>query len=118
MYGPLSEADPDPPFAKDLERIIREDPHARILKAVDEESGRIVGWSLWSIYTTPEAHAKAEAEARERAATPPATSLCPALYLDFHELKARIRERWIGGKPAASKLRYERILVRQVGEAD
>ncbi|RHZ47215.1 hypothetical protein CDV55_101469 [Aspergillus turcosus] len=103
MYGPLTQE--DPPFATDLEKIIREDPHAQILKAVDE-SGRIVGWSWWSIYADAEAHANAEAEARKRFATPPATSLCPAVYLDFQDLRARMRERWIGGRAVA------------VGEAD
>ncbi|KAF7121808.1 hypothetical protein CNMCM5793_009361 [Aspergillus hiratsukae] len=81
MYGALSHEDPDPPFAADLQRIIREDAHAQILKAVDEHSGRIVGWAWWSIYRDAKAHAKAEEEGRERVSSPPTRSLCPVLQV-------------------------------------
>lgn len=99
MYGPLTQE--DPPFATDLEKIIQEDPHAQILKAVDEQSGQIVGWSWWSIYRDSKAHANAEPEARKRGTTPLSTSLCPRVYLDFQDLRARMREKWIGGRAVA-----------------
>ncbi|GFF59828.1 puromycin N-acetyltransferase [Aspergillus udagawae] len=99
MYGPLTQE--DPPFATDLEKMIRDDPHSQVTKAIDDESGQIVGWSLWNIYRDAEAHAKSDEEARKRAATPPATSLCPQLYLDYQALKASMRAKWIGGRPAA-----------------
>jgi hypothetical protein len=102
MYGPLTQE--DPPFATDLEKMISDDPHSQVTKAIDDESGQIVGWSLWNIYRDAEAHAKADEEARKRAATPPATSLCPQVYLDYQALKARMRAKWIGGRPAASEL--------------
>ncbi|KAF7169062.1 hypothetical protein CNMCM5623_001894 [Aspergillus felis] len=99
MYGPLTQD--DPPFANDLEKIIRDDPHAQIIKAIDDESGEVVGWSLWNFYPDAEAHAKADEEARKRSSTPPATSLCPQVYSDYQNFKARIRAKWIGGKAAA-----------------
>ncbi|PKX90130.1 uncharacterized protein P174DRAFT_377732, partial [Aspergillus novofumigatus IBT 16806] len=99
MYGPLTQD--DPPFATDLQKIIADDPHARITKAVDTESGRIVGWSWWCIYPDAEAHATAAEEARKRGTIPPATSLCPRLYLDYQDLKARMREKWIGIRAVA-----------------
>ncbi|GIK06678.1 hypothetical protein Aspvir_002328 [Aspergillus viridinutans] len=99
MYGPLTQD--DPPFATDLEQAIRDDPHVQITKAIDAESGQIVGWSWWSIYRDSEAYAKAVEEARKRGTTPPATSLCPQVYLDFQDLKARMRAKWIGGRAVA-----------------
>ncbi|RHZ59241.1 uncharacterized protein CDV56_101179 [Aspergillus thermomutatus] len=99
MYGPLTQD--DPPFAADLEQIIRDSPNAQILKAVDDESGRIVGWSWWSIYRDAEAHAKAEQEAVKWETTPPTTSICPQAYLDYHGLKSKMRAKWIGGRPVA-----------------
>ncbi|GAQ12171.1 hypothetical protein ALT_9492 [Aspergillus lentulus] len=99
MYGPLTQD--DPPFANDLQKIIADDPHSRITKAIDTQSGQIVGWSMWSIYPDAEALATAAEEARKRATTPPASSLCPQLYLDYQELKARLREKWIGGRAVA-----------------
>ncbi|KAH2927247.1 hypothetical protein KXW73_008785 [Aspergillus fumigatus] len=98
MYGPLTQN--DPPFANDLRQIIADDPHSRITKAIDTESGQIVAWSWWSIYPDAEAHASAAEVARERWTTPPPTSLCPRLYLDFQDMKARMREKWIGGRAA------------------
>ncbi|GIJ90943.1 hypothetical protein Asppvi_009908 [Aspergillus pseudoviridinutans] len=99
MYGPLTQD--DPPFATDLEKIIRDDPHAQTIKAIDDETGQVVGWSLWDFYPDAEAQAKADEEARKRSSTPPATSLCPQVYLDYQHLKAKIRAKWIGGRAAA-----------------
>ncbi|KAE8398010.1 acyl-CoA N-acyltransferase [Aspergillus pseudonomiae] len=61
MYGPREENAVG--LAQDLEKVICENPHARFQKAVDDESGRIVGWSWWVIYRDAEAHIKAEQEA-------------------------------------------------------
>jgi GNAT superfamily N-acetyltransferase len=102
MYGPLTQN--DTPFANDLQKIIADDPYSRITKAIDTASGQIVAWSWWSLYPDAEAHATAAEEARKRGTNPPAASLCPRLYLDYQDLKARMREKWIGGRPVASKL--------------
>ncbi|KAF4211423.1 hypothetical protein CNMCM5878_002633 [Aspergillus fumigatiaffinis] len=99
MYGPLTQN--DTPFANDLQKIIADDPYSRITKAIDTASGQIVAWSWWSLYPDAEAHATEAEEARKRGTNPPAASLCPRLYLDYQDLKARMREKWIGGRPVA-----------------
>ncbi|GIC86143.1 GNAT family N-acetyltransferase [Aspergillus udagawae] len=99
MYGPLTME--DPLFVGDLEQTIRDDPHAQLMKAVDDESNQIVGWSWWSIYQDAVAHAKAEHEAHERHTTPPPNSICPQAYFDYEDLKASARSKWLGERPAA-----------------
>ncbi|KAA8651313.1 GNAT family N-acetyltransferase [Aspergillus tanneri] len=54
MYGPPEEG--TIPFAKDLEQMIRENANMRFVKAVDGDSGRIVGWTWWIIYPDGETH--------------------------------------------------------------
>ncbi|GAB1193361.1 hypothetical protein APSETT444_002575 [Aspergillus pseudonomiae] len=99
MYGPREENAVG--LAQDLEKVICENPHARFLKAVDDESGRIVGWSWWVIYRDAEAHIKAEQEAVKRRATPPPRSICPQACLEYRQMVVQKREKWIGGKPVA-----------------
>ncbi|KAE8380236.1 putative GNAT family acetyltransferase [Aspergillus bertholletiae] len=99
MYGPREESAVN--FTEDIGQAIRESPDCRFLKAVDDESGRIVGWSWWSIYRDAETHIKAQQEALEKSTTPPASSLCPQAYVDYRSLVVQLREKWVGGKAVA-----------------
>ncbi|KOC08591.1 GNAT family acetyltransferase [Aspergillus flavus AF70] len=99
MYGPREENTVG--LAQDLEKAIQENPNARFTKAVDDESGRVVGWSWWIIYRDAEAHVKAEQEAVKKRATPPPRSICPRACLEYRQLVVEKRERWIGGRGVA-----------------
>ncbi|THC97916.1 hypothetical protein EYZ11_002614 [Aspergillus tanneri] len=98
MYGPPEEG--TIPFAKDLEQMIRENANMRFVKAVDGDSGRIVGWTWWIIYPDGETHSKGEQANLKRNATPPSTAISPQLYLDYHGIVAQKRKRWISGRGA------------------
>lgn len=76
-------------------------PAARFLKAVDT-NGEIMGWSWWSIYLDGETHAADAAATIEYQKTPPKDSPNPQLYLDYHEIVALRRAKWITGKCASS----------------
>lgn len=101
MHGPL--ADNLVPFAEGIEQLIRDNPNAHLLKAVDDESGRILGWTWWNIYRDAEAHLKARQEAREKMNTPPPTSISPEAYKDWRRVVVDTREKRVPGA-VASKL--------------
>ncbi|BAE60866.1 unnamed protein product [Aspergillus oryzae RIB40] len=109
MYGPREENTVG--LAQDLEKAIRENPNARFTKAVDDESGRVVGWSWWIIYRDAEAHVKAEQEAVKKRATPPPRSICPRACLEYRQLVVEKRERWIGGRGVASEFLFLSFLL-------
>ncbi|KAB8235719.1 GNAT family N-acetyltransferase [Aspergillus alliaceus] len=99
IYGPPEENIVG--LAKELEQTIRDNPNARFLKAVDNESGSIVGWSWWSIYRDAETHIKATEDALKKSTTPPPGSRCPQAYVDYRRMVVQKREKWIGGKAVA-----------------
>ncbi|KAJ5240502.1 GNAT family acetyltransferase [Penicillium citrinum] len=89
-------------ITKDLSDTIIADSTARFVKAVDDKSGELVGWSWWNIYHNSETHLAAAAAAKDLA--PPNTAISPEAFLEYHRATHAKREKWLSGRPVACKL--------------
>lgn len=99
MYGSHGDA---ASAVSDLREAL-EDPTARFTKAVDNETGDIVGWSWWNVYLDAETHLEAAKTTEEEQKEAPKTAISPETFLQYHAAVNDRRRRWITGKPGSSK---------------
>ncbi|KAK9441541.1 DUF1766-domain-containing protein [Metarhizium brunneum] len=95
MYGSHGDA---ASTVSDLREAL-EDPTARFTKAVDNETGDIVGWSWWNVYLDAETHLEAAKATEEEQKEAPETAISPKTFLQYHAAVNDKRRRWITGKP-------------------
>lgn len=101
MYG---SPDQRKDLIRDLQELLMTSSTARFLKAIDGETGEIMGWSLWTVYLDEETHEREAAATEERQKTAPGTAGNPAVFLDYHRAVAARRRKWITGKCASREL--------------
>ncbi|KAE8396029.1 acyl-CoA N-acyltransferase [Aspergillus alliaceus] len=94
-------------FTSYLSELIASDKTGLFVKAVDNSTNQIVGWSWWNFYLDPESHlAGAKAFAKEHS-SPPESAINPETFMEYFQAVISRREKWVGGKPAA----YLQVLV-------
>ena len=100
MYGPPGDMKG---LIEWLQESLIRDPTTHFVKAVDDTTNKIVGWSLWKMYHDGETHTEDARVTVEKQKTAPETAVSPEAYIDYHAAVHERREKWVGGKPAASK---------------
>ncbi|KAB8258757.1 acyl-CoA N-acyltransferase [Aspergillus pseudonomiae] len=106
MFGPPTEENLKG-FADELVGLITGDITARFVKAVDNDTNKIVGWSWWNLYPDRESRSGGSQALSEELGAPPESAISPEAHKEYFQGAAARQEKWIGGRPFA----YLRVLV-------
>ena len=98
MFGPPTEENLQG-FTGQLAELIASDKTARLSKAVDNDTNKIVGWSWWNFYPDYDSRVKgSEAFAKDHDG-PPESAISPEAYKEYFQGVEVRREKWVGGRP-------------------
>ncbi|KAE8423899.1 acyl-CoA N-acyltransferase [Aspergillus pseudocaelatus] len=106
MFGPPTEENLKG-FTGQLAELIAGDKTTRFVKAVDNDTNNIVGWSWWDFHPDYESRVKGSEAFAKNHADPPESAISPEAYKEYFRGVEVRREKWVGERPVA----FLRVLV-------
>jgi hypothetical protein len=91
-------------FTSLLSHLIATSKTAKFVKAVDNSTNEIVGWSWWNFYPDLESYLEGAKAYVKDHGSPPGTSISPEAYREYFQAVISRREKWVGERHVGCKL--------------